>query len=149
MLEQDKSRIIKKNLLPEYVRALSVQHFTNVESLKTVCKNLEAGFIEAEKYFVVRKSEPEPVVRNVRPIRPSVNVVDSPAMSVDTYGQMNRGGSQYNRNEESNSNNQSNFSNGRHYSANYDRRNHYDNRSRDFRRGSNYPMNNRYRSNLN
>lgn len=134
IIEVDKVKIIKKNLLPEYVRALAAMSFSNVESLKTNCKFLEAGYLEAEKYSIARRPEPEAVVRNYRNIRPNVNMLDSQRYPpnryqnrvTDYYENVNNNfNNNVNNNSNNNFNNNPNNNSNRYQRRSFNNRNHY------------------------
>lgn len=48
--EIERCRIIKKNLLPDYVKHMSLLRFEKVASLKEACKDVEASYRLAESY---------------------------------------------------------------------------------------------------
>lgn len=54
--EAEKVRIIKKNLRPEFVKALSLVRFGEVFTLKEACKDLEASFKQADKNAVENRN---------------------------------------------------------------------------------------------
>lgn len=62
----DKVRLIEKNLLPDYVRSLSLTNYGTVETLKRACKSLEAHFAVAENYSSSRPVEPESLSHIIR-----------------------------------------------------------------------------------
>lgn len=64
--ESVRVRIIQRNLLPDYVKALSMIKFGTVVALKEACKCLEAGFDCALKNMSQHQNDPTSVNKSVR-----------------------------------------------------------------------------------
>lgn len=61
--ETERCRIIQRNLLPDYVKHLSLLRFDKISSLKESCKDIESSYQRAEKYESTQKQYSEKLVR--------------------------------------------------------------------------------------